>query len=481
MTTRNHKIHSLQKRDDLSRQQLATIRLTAVKRVMGGEPPADVIRELGFHRSCIYEWLNTYKQHGEVGLLAKPISGRPTQHNNRKSPKPLSGKKPGKPGIPAPTNIQQWVALLYESLVDIQYPFNSFLAALNQYLESATLIFPNLRISSSPIRAIHEESTLQATITNNKLYTDSWFTNPFLKAFTQAGNIYTQDEIMTDNDWRESEFCHSVRKLTGRNQLSVLGLGFAGTQENLCGLFAFSTTGRKIFSKQERQLLQRLRPHLETGMKLAINHWLSTYTARTLAEAIDNLEIATLMLDGKGHVLESSGAARELLEQESNVGLNQQRIEFYDKDKQAKFEQAVQASIAWRQAPMGSSPIEAMRFTYSTGRELGVLVKTITPPDMTIPYSVTVLPHVVVYISDPTKPQRPAQHKLIVHLFNLSSREARLAMLLTEGNSINEAAKTMNITQSTARTYLQHIFEKVGVKRQQELIQRVMKSVAALA
>ena len=53
------------------------IRKRAVAQVMAGESPEAVIEALGFHRSCIYEWLEKYRRGGEKGLETKPIKGRP--------------------------------------------------------------------------------------------------------------------------------------------------------------------------------------------------------------------------------------------------------------------------------------------------------------------------------------------------------------------------------------------------------------------
>ena len=41
------------------------IRKRSVSRVLAGESPEVVIDSLGFHRSCIYDWLNQYRRGGE--------------------------------------------------------------------------------------------------------------------------------------------------------------------------------------------------------------------------------------------------------------------------------------------------------------------------------------------------------------------------------------------------------------------------------
>jgi len=68
------------KLDHKTRQE---IRIRAVKRVESGESPETVIKALGYHRSCIYQWLAKYREGGEDALRTRPITGRPTKLNWR--------------------------------------------------------------------------------------------------------------------------------------------------------------------------------------------------------------------------------------------------------------------------------------------------------------------------------------------------------------------------------------------------------------
>lgn len=61
----------------LSHKVREEIRIRAVEQVESGESPEDVINALGFHRSCIYEWLAKYREGGEEALRTKPIPGCP--------------------------------------------------------------------------------------------------------------------------------------------------------------------------------------------------------------------------------------------------------------------------------------------------------------------------------------------------------------------------------------------------------------------
>ena len=61
----------------LDHKTLEEIRIRAVERVQAGESPEDVIRTLGFTRSCIYTWLALYRAGGWGALRARALKGRP--------------------------------------------------------------------------------------------------------------------------------------------------------------------------------------------------------------------------------------------------------------------------------------------------------------------------------------------------------------------------------------------------------------------
>jgi len=68
----------------MSHEVLEEIRIRAVKQVEAGESPEDVIKALGFNRTCIYRWIAAYREGGVDALKAKKLEGRPRK---------LSGKQ----------------------------------------------------------------------------------------------------------------------------------------------------------------------------------------------------------------------------------------------------------------------------------------------------------------------------------------------------------------------------------------------------
>ena len=63
----------------LDHKTLEQIRFRAVDAVLRGHSPEVVMDILGFHRSCIYAWLDSYKHGGWEALRARPLLGRPDE------------------------------------------------------------------------------------------------------------------------------------------------------------------------------------------------------------------------------------------------------------------------------------------------------------------------------------------------------------------------------------------------------------------
>jgi DNA-binding CsgD family transcriptional regulator len=61
---------------------------------------------------------------------------------------------------------------------------------------------------------------------------------------------------------------------------------------------------------------------------------------------------------------------------------------------------------------------------------------------------------------------------------SLTPAETRLAIALFKGQSVEDYAKEAAISINTARWYVKQVYAKIGVKRQAELIQLLLKSTA---
>ncbi len=106
-------------------------------------------------------------------------------------------------------------------------------------------------------------------------------------------------------------------------------------------------------------------------------------------------------------------------------------------------------------------------------------VDALLVPAETSPLAALRQPAMLVLCRFPTQ-MDPARAALLARVFNLPRREAELALALSDGLSIADAAKDMGLTLETARNYSKRIYSRLGVSGQAQLVRLILQSSAAL-
>ena len=83
------------------------------------------------------------------------------------------------------------------------------------------------------------------------------------------------------------------------------------------------------------------------------------------------------------------------------------------------------------------------------------------------------VPDIGVFIRD-TSNRATLDPKVLKELFSFTNSEIRLAISLTAGANVEEAANELGIKLATVRVHLRSMFGKVGVHRQSELMRRIL-------
>ena len=86
----------------------------------------------------------------------------------------------------------------------------------------------------------------------------------------------------------------------------------------------------------------------------------------------------------------------------------------------------------------------------------------------------------VIYVADP-EDNPELDPEALERLFDLTATEARVVALLARGLSPREAADELEVAVGTVREHVAHVFRKIGVHRQGELLRMVLESPAILA
>jgi DNA-binding CsgD family transcriptional regulator len=86
-------------------------------------------------------------------------------------------------------------------------------------------------------------------------------------------------------------------------------------------------------------------------------------------------------------------------------------------------------------------------------------------------------PHSVLLLIDLDATPLPTT-SCLEQIFGLTPAEARLALLLVGGDSVNEVAERLHLSVATVRTQLKAVFEKTHTHRQAELVVLVSRLAA---
>lgn len=103
----------------------------------------------------------------------------------------------------------------------------------------------------------------------------------------------------------------------------------------------------------------------------------------------------------------------------------------------------------------------------------------VTPLDEREDNVAQALPIAVVFLFDPLN-NMESMIETLRRIYQLTKAEARLAAALVQDPRLEEAAASIHISVSTARTHLKRIFNKTGTNRQSSLVHRIVTGPAGL-
>jgi DNA-binding CsgD family transcriptional regulator len=192
---------------------------------------------------------------------------------------------------------------------------------------------------------------------------------------------------------------------------------------------------------------------------------------------VNQLSVASIILDEQGRMLTTNAVGRALLDQGEGLSLRDGHLHIEGRDINKELQEAL-TNIIRAQLHGETSVVRALRVPRPGGRsDLGLVVRPVPASQWS---EGQVSPSAAVFISDPDL-QESTSRPILGALFDLTPAEANLATLLARGLSLAQVSVAQNISQHTARAQLKSIFAKTGVSRQAELVRLVLKSVASLA
>src|SRR5690606_19118453 len=197
------------------------------------------------------------------------------------------------------------------------------------------------------------------------------------------------------------------------------------------------------FGPDARRFCELLTPHLRAAIRIHVELDLARTARGIYADAMDDLTLATIILDEDARVVHSNALAQQILAERDGIALTDTTLVFRDREDAQRYREAVARALeAGRTGRPGM--VEVIRVQRSSGKgHFGMIIRPgwsrLREPQTPMAGSVAVF-----LSAEPG--ERDASTASVRKLFGLTEKEAQLALSLANGHTLQEFADEFDMS-----------------------------------
>lgn len=350
-------------------------------------------------------------------------------------------------------------------------PWEEFLRLLAKALRAdfATLI---LRPPSQGDEGVVINSVILSDEIYDSYNRDYYALDPFVDL--PPGKVYTVDEFMPLDEYYASDYYQEYGQAAGIAHL--MGADMGDDLGNTARLRLSRRHGGENFDSADRELCLALLPHLQQTIRLHARIERLDSERATFSGAIDQMSVSAIILDEGAHIRRTNKAADALLDEGRWLSKQEEELRVGSSEENQRFRSLLgEVMEAHRQ----TEPSFARVFRLQGEGDSPGLGMLLRPLPRTEASGGVRNPSVAIFIADPSRNREPPRD-VLMELFGFTGAEARLALQLANGATLDEAAENLHVSRNTAKSHLSSVFSKTGVARQSKLVQLILRSVAPM-
>lgn len=237
---------------------------------------------------------------------------------------------------------------------------------------------------------------------------------------------------------------------------------------NRAGYFAMHIrSNRDLATAKDRAIATLLVPHVRRSVNISDVLDMATVKAGLLQSTLDTLRAAVVVTDADARVVLANRAGDEMLSRGSPVSTGDGQL----RTAQAAATQALRTAISQTADPVGSIGSNGIGVPLAAGDGSPAIAHVLPlvegRPNRDFGPKATA----AVFVA-------PIEHALpeadaLRALYGLTPMEARVLLQIATGKRRAEAAGALGISDNTAKTHLDHVYDKTGVSDQAALARMV--------
>lgn len=370
----------------------------------------------------------------------------------------------------SPLLTAELVSTIYDAAVDPSV-WPHFLGRLCDALHAAYGIFFFRDANESSVDVIDSARFDPAMLAD---YTSYWHREDIYLAHARnfrSGSVLISSRLVPAEQADRTAFVKEFMAPGGSKEFVgsvVAGADSAGTRAFLS---VHRSSRQEAFGKKAISLAAELTPHLQRACvlhrELALARWHQTLAL----EALNLLSSGIVLYLHSERILLMNKAAEEMIRDDDGISWTTgSSITLHDDDANETLQAIVRRTLAGNRAGEGGRVVVPRR---SGKRPYVIVVVPIAPSRADLFARAAAC----VVITDPER-RVEVDPCVLSDAFHLSRAEVKLARLLVDGHSLDEASEMLNVTRNTVRSHLKKIFEKTATRKQAELM-RLIVSLSA--
>ncbi|NIB42923.1 helix-turn-helix transcriptional regulator [Pseudomaricurvus alkylphenolicus] len=285
--------------------------------------------------------------------------------------------------------------------------------------------------------------------------------------------IMTLDDIIPRSELEQNDYYRMFLKpleidyITGWDWISSNGsrvsIRFTRTQK------------QGQFQAQEKAFLELLRPHLTNAVAFCLEQQQLASERQVYAQFISKRSIGIITLDKNGEILQLNTTAEQYIANGDALSRTNNQLLTNSPALNDKLKGFIQDALNAKRNRQ-RAPINALSVPRTSGLlDYQLMVKPMPSDRHSESESA---PQLMIFLQDPEK-NLEISVRLLMNLYQLTLSEATIAILLSEGNTMDDVAEELDIKKNTVRAHLRSIFAKTGVTQQSMLVSLVLTSLAS--